>query len=236
MTTSGHTWVRDLPEYRDCVRVFADRAEAGAVLAGMLREYEGSDALVLAIPAGGVRVGGPLAMALGLPLDVAVCSKITPPGNTEVGYGAVCFDGTVQVNQPSADELGLSEKDIAEGIAAATDKVKRRVMVFRGIRPFPTLAGRTVILVDDGLASGVTMSVAIEAVRKSGAQDIVVAVPTAHTQSVDRLKGKGCVRAVYCANLRGGWSFAVADAYRRWYDVSEEEVVAILKAQAGKIT
>lgn len=102
--------------------------------------------------------------------------------------------------------------------------------MLRGGKPLPDLAGRTVILVDDGLASGFTLLTAVEALRKAGAGEIILAVPTAHAESAVRLARK--VEAIYCPNVRGGWQFAVAEAYVRWTDVSEDEAAGILAASA----
>ncbi|HET6429703.1 MAG TPA: phosphoribosyltransferase family protein [Phycisphaerae bacterium] len=217
----------DLPELRGRTRVFADRTDAGGVVAGMLEEFRGSGAIVLAIPAGGVPVGAAISSALGLPFDVAVVSKITPRWNSEVGYGAVAWNGTVRRNGVLVPQMGLTEREMAEDTARTLEKVRRRVETLRGNRPMPELSGRTVLLVDDGLASGFTMRVAVEAVRELGAGPIVVAVPTAHDTSAHLVAAEADV--VYCANLRSGWSFAVADAYRRWRDMEEREFQEIAK-------
>lgn len=226
--------VFDLPELQGKEGVFRDRAEAGKVLAGMLAAYRGTDAIIFAIPAGGVPVGAVLARELGLPLEVAVVSKITLPWNTEAGYGAVAFDGTVRLNEELVDYYELREEEVREGIARTTAKVMRRVQEFRGGRPLPQLKGRPLILVDDGLASGFTMLTAVEAMRKAGADQVIIAVPTGHFGAIERVAPY--VEAVYCANIRSGWRFAVADAYREWYDVSEAEVQEILAALGAERT
>jgi predicted phosphoribosyltransferase len=211
--------VVDLPRLRERESVFRDRADAGAALAELLNGYRDSSALVLAIPAGGVPVAAVIAQRLQLPLDLAVVSKITLPWNTESGYGAVAFDGTARLNEELLPYLGLSRDQIDRGIAATRDKVDRRVRMFRQRRPMPALADRPAIVVDDGLASGFTMVVAVEALECAGAREIVVAIPTGHLDSVRRLAPK--VKTLYCANVRGGRQFAVASAYERWNDVSE---------------
>ena len=218
------------PELRDKVRVFRDRTHAGEVLAEMLSSYRKIDAIVLAIPAGGVPVAAVIAEKLSLPLDVAVVSKITLPWNTEAGYGAVAFDGTMLLNEDLVSSLGLSREQIQEGIDETTKKVQRRVKSFRGTSPFPDLTKRQIILVDDGLASGFTMLVAIEALRQVGAPQICVAVPTGHASALPTMAKE--VEAVYCANIRTGFSFAVADAYEVWSDVSETEAIALYKRLA----
>jgi predicted phosphoribosyltransferase len=217
----------EMPELRDRVRVFRDRTHAGEVLAGMLGDLLSPAALVLAIPAGGVPVGVEIARRLNLKFDLAVVSKILIPGTTEAGYGAVAFDGTVRLNEPLVEALALTERAVGEGISATRRRVAHRVRHWRHSRPFPDLRGIPAVLVDDGLASGFTMRVAVEALRAGGAGEVVVAVPTGHLDAVRELAP--LVESLCCANVRGGRSFAVADAYRAWRDVSEDEVRRILE-------
>lgn len=207
---------------RDRVRVFRERAHAGEILSEMLAGTLTPEAIVLAIPAGGVPVAAVVAERMGLTLDLAVVSKVLFPWDTEAGYGAVAFDGTVRLNEPLIAELGLEPGTVEAGIAATREKVARRVRTLRPHRPFPDLRAREVLLVDDGLASGFTMRVAVEALRKSGADRVRVAVPTGHLSAIVRLTPD--IATLYCPNVRAGHRFAVADAYRRWTDVSEAEV------------
>jgi len=215
-----------LSELYQGLRVFRDRAHAGAILADMLGEYHGGDALVLAIPAGGVPVGRVVADRLGLPLDVAVVSKITIPWDSEAGYGAVAFDGSVKLNTPLIARLGLSDAQVRSGIADTRRKVSRRVEQLQGDRSVAEVAHRPVILVDDGLASGFTMQAACDALIGLGADNLLVAVPTGHHNAVVHIAAK--VTALYCPNIRRGWSFAVADAYERWTDVEWDEVMRLM--------
>jgi predicted phosphoribosyltransferase len=217
--------VFDLPGLRNRIRVFRDRAAAGKVLANMMKAYRKTESIVLAVPAGGVAVGAVIARELNLPLDVVVVSKITPPWNSEVGYGAVAFDGTVILNEELLSQLHLSQEEIQKGIKKTEEKVNWRLKILRGNRPLPNF-NKKIILVDDGLASGFTLRVAIEALRKAGSQHIILAVPTAHKESIEKMIGM--VEAIYCPNIREGWQFAVADAYEHWYDLEEEEVKKIL--------
>lgn len=213
---------------RDRTGVFADRSEAGRALAEMLAdEYRGGDALIMAVPAGGVPVAVEVARELSLELDVAVASKLTPPRNSEVGYGAVAWDGTFRMNRPLLAAIGLSDEQVQESLVKTNRKVHRRSEHLRGRREQPNLANRRVVLVDDGLATGFTMLVAAEAVRNSGAEHIAVAVPTAHVDATRRLLPD--VRVVYVANLRSGTPFAVADAYQNWRDIREDEAARILR-------
>jgi putative phosphoribosyl transferase len=223
---TGQTF--DLPALRGRARVFRDRAHAGVVLARMMEELRGTDALVFAIPAGGVPVAAELARELALPLELAPVSKITLPWNTESGYGAVAFDGTVRLNEPLIDHLGLERSVVEEGIAKTKAKVARRVRELCGDQPLPDdLTGRSVALVDDGLASGFTLLTAVDAMRHLNAERIVVAVPTGHARAVARISAE--VDAVYCPNVRDGSSFAVAEAYAQWADVEEATVLAIMR-------
>jgi predicted phosphoribosyltransferase len=216
----------ELAEYRDRVGIFRDRTHAGEILAGMLTAAAPDNAIVLAVPAGGVPVGHAVARRLNLSLDLLVVSKITLPWDSEAGYGAVAFDGTVRINEALLRRLRLSREEVEQGISRTREKVGRRQVVLRGGRPLPDLTERPVIVVDDGLASGYTMSVGVEALRKSGAAKIMVAVPTGHLDSVERLARE--TEGIYCANIRSGWCFAVADAYKRWTDVAEEELHEML--------
>ena len=207
------------PELRDRIDVFADRAHAGRALASLMRPLPIEDPLLLAIPAGGVPVATAMARELNWPLDLAVVSKITLPWNTESGYGAVAFDGSVLINDALVQECALSPAQVEDGIAATRRKVERRVQRLRAGRDRLELAGKTVVLVDDGLASGFTMRAAVAACRNAGAGRVIVAVPTGHARAVADLSEAADL--VVCANIRGGSPFAVADAYERWSDVPE---------------
>ena len=221
----------ELADLHNRLQVFRDRAHAGAVLAGMLADYRDSDAVVLGVPAGGVPVAVAVADALRLALDVAVVSKLTLPWNTEAGYGALAFDGTLRLNETLVARAGLSTAQLEDGIRATRAKVEQRLARLRGTRPFPDLSARTAILVDDGLASGFTLLTAIAALRQSGATEMVVAIPTAHAESASTVLAQ--VEALYCANLREGMSFAVADAYQEWSDVDDATVTKLLAAHAA---
>ncbi|MBW2681326.1 MAG: phosphoribosyltransferase [Deltaproteobacteria bacterium] len=221
------TNIIDLTELREQTHVFKDRIHAGHILAKMLEVHDTQDGIILSIPAGGVPVGVVMAEKTGLDFDVAVVSKITLPWNTEAGYGAVAFDGTVKLNEDMVRRVSLTAEEVKQGIQKTTAKVARRVTKLRGAQPLPDLGNRSAILVDDGLASGFTMRVAVAALRNAGAGRIVVAVPTGHRHSAEMIARE--VEALYCANIRGGLSYAVASAYRHWSDVAEQDVVKILE-------
>ncbi len=218
----------EITSLRNQLGVFSDRTEAGDILAKLMADFAGSGDLVLGIPAGGVTVAVELARKLGLDLDVAVVNKVTPPWNSEWGFGAVAFDGSVVLNEDILPALGLDEADLDKCIERARGKVRRRVELLQPGKPMPELADREIILVDDGLATGITMRGAVEAIVRAGAKRIVAAVPTAHGESVDRLLAGGRVEAVYCPNLRTRYEYAVAQAYLNWHDMSDQEIVTEL--------
>lgn len=210
--------IHDRPELRERAPVFFDREAAGPVVAEMLEALALKRPLILAIPSGGVPVGVAIARATHWPIDVAVVSKITLPWNTEAGYGAVAFDGSVRLNHDLIADVGLRQDEIEAGIAKTRAKVERRARRLR-VGSRLELEGRTAILVDDGLASGTTMELAVEAVRKLGPVRVVAAVPTGHSRAVDRVGA--LADDVVCANVRAQVPFAVAEAYERWQDVPE---------------
>lgn len=203
---------------------FRDRSAAGRSVAAMLGKYR-DDAIVLAIPAGGVPVALQVAKALSLPLQVIPVSKVLFPWTTEGGFGAVAFDASVWIDDAAVENFGLKPEQIDKAVADARAKVERRRARFCRSEVDP--GDKTVILVDDGIAAGSTMRTAIAALRKHGAKKIVVAVPTAHDRSLDALRT--LADEIVCADIRGGTHFAVADAYEEWRDLTDEEIEAMLK-------
>ena len=220
--------IRDIVELRDRIGLFGDRSDAGAMLADMLAGQLGDDALILGIAAGGVAVGAPIAKRLGLGLSAAVVNKITPPWNSEWGFGAVAFDGSVVIDESSLARASIDRAELGQCTARARAKVNRRLELFGRYGPPADLAGRAVVVVDDGLATGITMRGAIQAVQRGGAGEIIMAIPTAHRESIDWFAGRRDVSAIYCPNIRGGNSFAVAQAYRHWTNMTDAQIEAIL--------
>lgn len=214
-------------ELTDQEQVFEDRRDAGEVLSGLLWTRRGTDAWLMAIPAGGVPVAAEMARRLELPLDVAVVSKVWLPWNREAGYGAVAFDGSDRLNQTLIRELALADLEVRYGVEKTKARVGRRVRELRGDRGYEHLKGRRVILVDDGIASGFTMLTAVSALRRLHVAAIEVAVPTSSREAAEQISGE--VEHLFCANLRGGFPFAVADAYRHWRDVKDSELQSYLR-------
>lgn len=158
--------IYEIPQLRQEVGVFRDRRHAGQILGGMLREWQNTKAVVFAVPSGGIPVAVEVAGALNLSLDVAVVSKILLPWNTESGFGAVGFDGSVWINQEYVSYYRLDRAAVEQQAQAATKKVQRRIKLFRGDRPWPDLQNRPVIIVDDGIAAGSTLRVAVQGLCK----------------------------------------------------------------------
>jgi putative phosphoribosyl transferase len=216
----------DDPVLRDRTYVFADRAAAGKRLAKMLRDYQGKLLRLFAIPAGGVPVAVEIARALKVPLDLVIVRKIQLPWTTEAGFGALDPDGTPLFNEALLSHMPLTPEQIAAQVAKTEANLKEREEHLRGGRPYPDLAGATTIIVDDGLASGYTMQAAVDFLKRKGAGELVVAVPTALDRTAQALLPK--VDLLVCPNLRGGLSFAVAEAYENWYDLEQDEVLELL--------
>jgi len=216
------------PSYRERMFIFKDRLHAGKLLAEKLQKYAGKEnVILLTVPAGGVPVGYVVAKNLGFPMDVIIVRKIQIPWNTEAGFGAITWDGEKVLNEPLVRGLSLTERLIEESTAKTKRIIQDRLKKFRGDRPMPGLTGKVVIMVDDGLASGFTMLAAVRSVRKRKPEKIVVAVPTASLRAIELIVAE--VEEIVCLNIRSGLIFAVADAYKDWYDLTDEEVTEILK-------
>jgi predicted phosphoribosyltransferase len=179
--------------------------------------------MVLGIPAGGVPVAKEIADALDLPLDLIIVRKIQIPHNPEAGFGAMGPDGEIIFNDQLLNQLGLTEGEIKKQVERTRDVIKQRDQLFRGGRPFPILTGKIVIVSDDGLASGYTMLAAIGFIKKRKPEKIIVSVPTAAKRTIEFILPE--VDEIVCLNVRSGFPFAVADAYRRWYDLTDKEVL-----------
>ena len=210
--------------------VFHDRSGAAHHLASLMTEFRGTNAVVAGIPAGGVPLAVGIAKELRLPLAILVVSKITLPWNTEAGYGAVAADGTWMLNDKMVQQARLNQETIDSGLGETKNKVLRRAAQFNKILQPIDYAGKSILIVDDGLASGFTMRVAIASARQQNAGRTIIAVPTGHANSVIDIAGR-CDH-VYCANVREGFRFAVADAYEEWTDVSEEDAIKLVQTFA----
>jgi putative phosphoribosyl transferase len=214
------------PELRNRTKVFVDRNEGGHRLADKLRRFKNQNTIVLALPSGGVPIGKAIQLEIDCDFDLLVVRKIQIPWNTEAGFGAINMDGDVIINESLLYALHLPEAEVQAQIDKTKDIVRRRNELFRQGKTFPDLSNRLVILADDGLASGFTMRAAIEYVWKRKPATIITAVPTGSSDTVDRIIRE--VDCVVCLNVRESYPFAVAEAYRLWYDLNEEEVLKML--------
>jgi predicted phosphoribosyltransferase len=214
----------DNPRLREHRFIFSDRHDAGWQLGAFIRRFPAiSNPLVLAIPAGGVPIGTEVAKALDAPFSVAIVRKIRIPGTTESGFGAVTWEGKVLINEHLRSALGLTDTEVERAVATTMDNVTERVARFTGRNPMPEMTGKTVILTDDGLASGFTMLAAVQGIRFHKPARILVAVPTASLSSAELVAREADL--VICLNIRSGHTFAVADAYREWHDLTDQEVL-----------
>ncbi len=223
-----HTIIEE-KDLRNKNYVFADREAAGELLARKLKPYLGSLSapIVLAIPSGGVPVGKAISKELGIPMDLLIVRKIPIPYNTEAGFGSVSWDGEIEFNEKLVYQLQLGGDEIESAIREVKKGLKQRMEKFRGSKPFPELGGRAVIIVDDGLASGYTMLSAVRSIKKYSPARIVIAVPTASINAIELVRPHA--NEIFCLNIRDTVRFAVADAYKEWHDLTELEVLQLLK-------
>lgn len=204
---------------------FRDRVQAGRLLGGALAAYRGrGDVLVLALPRGGVPVACEIAAALGAQVDLMIVRKLGAPGQEELAMGAIASGGIRVLNEDVVGALGISEHALSQVEARERRELERREREYRGQRPRPAVAGRCVILVDDGVATGATMRAAIAGLRSQQPARIVVAVPVAPPETVAVLKGETdevvCLAAPEFFMAIGRWYIDFAqlsdDDVREW--------------------
>jgi putative phosphoribosyl transferase len=201
---------------------FRDRVDAGRRLADLLGDYKDrSDVVVLALPRGGLPVGSEVAKALGAPLDVYMVRKLGVPGQEELAMGAIATGGVRVLNEEVIDLLGITEDTVAATAVQEQEELTRREREYRGGRKSLDLEGRTVILVDDGLATGSTMRAAVMAVREQGAGQVVVAVPVAAPQVSELFQTEA--DEVVCAATPELF-MAVGTWYEDFPQITDEEV------------
>lgn len=210
--------------------IFHDRLDAGRRLADALKEHAGPETVVLAIPRGGVIVGEVVAATLGVPLDVVVPRKVGAPGNPELGLGAVA-PGVRVLDPWLIERLGVSEDYLEREIAAEEAETVRRLQAYRGDRPQLELEGKTAIVVDDGVATGGTAVAALRWARAQGAATVVLAVPVAPPQTIQRLSHEAD-EVVALATPEP--FFAVGEWYRIFDQTSDDEVLAALERAAAE--
>jgi len=212
-------------------RIFRDRQDAGVQLAAELAAYANDPTvLVLGLPRGGVPVAYEVARALHVPLDVFVVRKLGVPGHRELAMGAIASGGVRVLNPEVIESLQIS-KPIIDAVAAFEQKeLERQQRAYRGDVPFPDLAGRTVIIVDDGLATGSTMRAAVRALRQSGPARIVVAVPVGAAETCRSLRDEA--DEVVCATVPPDFH-AVSLWYNEFSQTTDQAVRSLLEAAAA---
>lgn len=213
--------------------VFRDRQDAGRRLAEQLTAYRDRDALVLGLPRGGVPVAFEIARELNAPLDVIVARKIGAPMQPELGIGAIAQGDVMVLDHDTIRQLGLSRDEIAGAAQIEITEMRRRLEEYRGDAQLPDVAGRTVILVDDGLATGVTMIAALKAVRQGGPDKIIVAVPVCARETVRSIEKLDV--DVVCTSMPEYFR-AVGIWYRNFAQTSDAEVIELLEEARGQVS
>ncbi|MGI6663435.1 MAG: phosphoribosyltransferase [Bacillota bacterium] len=209
--------------------MFRDRTEAGRVLAGALKEYEMDSPLVLAIPRGGVVVGREVALALGAPLDVVMAKKIGAPYNPEFAIAAAGPDGKVLFSPDIRD--GTPRSYVMDRAAEVRKAIERSLAAFRSNRPEKPIQGMNVVVVDDGLATGLTAMAALQYIRRKDPRRLFLAVPVAPQETIESLEP--LVDGVICP-LRPPVFYSVGEWYISFDQISDEEVRRILDEFAEK--
>ena len=213
--------------------IFRDRKDSGTRLAQELKELKGKNAIVLAIPRGGVPVAMEVAKYLGCEMDLIITRKVGAPGNPEFAIGSVTQDGELITDREFATSYGVGERYLAEESKRQTDIIKERLRRFRGDRPYPSLKDRIVVVVDDGIATGYTIRAAVQSIRRKNPAKLILAVPVAPQETIEELSKE--VDQVVCLSTPEIF-YAIGEFYENFEQVEDEEVVRMLKAVelAGK--
>ena len=204
--------------------MFQDRTDAGKQLASALRKYKKEKPLVLAIPRGGVEVGYQVAQYLQADFSMIVTRKLPYPDNPEAGFGAIAEDGSLYLLEEA--KQWLSQARIQKIIEEQKQEIQRRITVLRQGKPLPEISGRTILLIDDGIAMGSTMHAAVLVCQNKKAKHIIVAAPVASEQVAEEFEQ--IVDEVVILQ-KPTFFYAVAQAYRQWYDLTDEEVLKYIE-------
>jgi len=222
---------------------YKSRSEAGKILTEFIEkkdlelfqkiENTPKNFFCFAIPNGGVPVAESFCSEFTFKYDLLIVRKVKIPYNPEAGFGSITTDGTVLINDPLLNRLNLSEKEINDSIEKTKSEINERLEFYNKPKDLSTqyrekIAGKKIFLIDDGLASGFTMLAAIKMVKKYNPSKIFIAVPTAPHRTIEKIKEK--VNHIFCPNIKKIMRFAVASAYKNWYDLSEPEVLEIIES------
>jgi predicted phosphoribosyltransferase len=206
--------------------LFIDRVDAAKQLANYLKEYKGDkNAIILAIPRGALQLGAILRDELHIPLDIVVTKKIGAPGNDEYAIGVVDPDGSTELNSEVVNSLGIPQSYIDDEARRLRHVIKRRYADYRGDKPLPDLKGKTVIIVDDGVATGFTTMAAVKYAKSLQPKKVVLAVPVAAADSYEKLKK--IADEIVCPNVRDDL-MAVGQYYASFPQVEDDEARRIL--------
>ncbi|MGE5606522.1 MAG: phosphoribosyltransferase [Bacteroidota bacterium] len=206
--------------------IYPDRRAAGKLLADQLVSWVGSKPIILSLPRGGAIIGAEVAKALSAEHDLVICRKIGAPYNAEVAIGALTQDGQLLKDDAIIDVLAVTKGYLESQIRLELKEIERQLSEFRGEKVFPDLRNKTVVLVDDGLATGFTMEAAVEFIRRLGPSRIIVGVPVGAAEAIAKLKPK--VDQVVCPLIPKKF-WAVGQFYQNFHQVSDDEVRKLFK-------
>ncbi|MBI3577288.1 phosphoribosyltransferase [Candidatus Gottesmanbacteria bacterium] len=206
--------------------VFRDRSDAGNLLARKLSSYRGTQSIVFGLPRGGIVVAARIAIFLQLPLDVLVVKKIGAPDNSELAIGAVAPDGVSYVDEPFAKLVGADEGYIRTQNAELNDQIRRKIFLYQKGERKRSVKGKTAIVVDDGAATGATVQAAVVWLKKKKAAKIIVALPVAPIELVEKMKGT--VNELVVLDTPKDFS-AVGQFYKQFQQVTDDEVIELLR-------
>ena len=221
---------------------YESRFKAGEILSKSIKETDlelykdiienNEKYFCFAIPNGGVPVSEGFCSVLNIKYDLLIVRKIKIPWNTEAGFGSVTTDGTILINEPLLKQLSLSEQELNNSINLTKDEIRERLEFYKKSKNLEELynqniRNKNIFIVDDGLASGFTMLAAIKMIKKY-TENIFIAIPTAPLRTVEVFNKQ--VKKIFCPNIRNVLQFAVADAYKKWYDLPDSEVKKIIES------
>jgi putative phosphoribosyl transferase len=210
--------------------MFLDRKDASEKLSHSLEKFKNEDVIVLAVPRGGLPIAYESIKRFGLKWDLIIPRKIGAPHNKEVAIGAVSVDGSYFINDHYVEMLDISQDYIQKEVTEQINEIKRRMKEYRGKDTFPEVKDKTVIIIDDGIATGFTIMAVIKAVKKQGAKKIVLAIPVGPRETIEEFKG--IVDEVICLYLPDDF-YAVGSYYLDFKQVTDEEVFQIINELRG---
>ncbi len=218
--------IAEIPVLRERERVFLDRHDAAAMLAGLLGPFVHNNPLVFAMSAGGVAIATEIAEMFDLDINAAEIAEAALPWNSDTKYAAVTYDGSIHIDEELLTRVQLGRDEVNKGIKRAIERVEASLDTMpQQVLP---LSGQKVLLVDDGLCSAVKVRAAMMMLKRQGAGVISLAVPTTHHKVLENLADT--IHKFFCPNIRSANLFSVQDAYRRWSDVSTQMAANMLNS------